>query len=786
MSGECINDGKFAKKIGSGNGPFETGNTKHEIDKDKLRSGHRILEEYIYEKKPVDKGYAGRFLYVNLSSNKIEEIELKEDTKKKFTGGKGFGLKAMWDLMKPDTRWDDPENILALNSGPMNGVTQYSGMGKCLSTTVSPSTDIVCDSNAGGYFAPYLKFCGFDSLILQGKAKEDVVVFIDEVEGKVTIETAPYEETNSHLLSEQLTHLYASEDSETSRQKVSVVSAGKGSENSYWGILNISFYDPRRKVARMKQHGRGGLGTVFRNKGIKALVSRITKFTGASNNPVDIDKISNTGIKHHTEIRDLDRVQNNMRTVGTGNLVEIMDAYDLLPTENYRFGSHPKAPTLYSSEFYRYYTQGIPDGCWYGCNIACSKAVDGFTLKTGPYKGQRVTVDGPEYETAAGGANMSLWDPEWVLEFNFYCDTYGLDTISASTAIAFYMEMYEYGILNKERCEGLELCFGNAQAVLELLHRIGAGDKSEFITIAGRGVRRMKNWLKEKGWGDPDLIDNAGMEVKGLEYSEYVCKESLAQQGGFAMASKGPQHDEAWLIFMDMVNNQIPTFKDKAEALHYFPVWRTWFGLTGLCKLPWNDIVPADNSKADEPAKIPEHVQNYADIMSGVTGKDIGPQDLIDQSERVYNWQRSMNVWMGKGRREDDMPPYRSVGPVTKLEYVSRQERYDKQLMDLIGLTEEAVEEMSIEERMKVLKEYRLDRYQRLMDAVYYRRGWTPNGVPTPQKMVQLGFGDETEMLNMLQKAIDEDDEKDLNLWGANYQEGDEVPADTPRYWEKW
>ena len=99
------------------------------------------------------------------------------------------------------------------------------------------------------------------------------------------------------------------------------------------------------------------------------------------------------------------------------------------------------------------------------------------------------------------------------------------------------------------------------------------------------------------------MLNDIGMEAKGMEYSEYVTKEPLAMQGGYGLALKGAQHDEAWLIFMDMVNKQIPTFEDKAEALHYFPMFRTWFGLNGLCKLPWNDIEPADNAQTDEPAK---------------------------------------------------------------------------------------------------------------------------------------------------------------------------------------
>ena len=786
MSSVCFNDGSSARLVGKGDGPFETGNTKHEWDIAGMRKAHRVLAEHSFEKRAVDKGYAGRLLYINLSTLEIREIPLSEKVREQYTGGKGFGLRMIWENCKPDTKWNDPDNVLSLNSGPMNGTTQYSGMGKCLSTTISPSTDIVCDSNAGGYFAPYLKFAGFDSVSIQGKAEEDVVVFIDGVEGKVTIETAPEEDINSHLLSEQLTHIYALEDSEPSRQKVAVVTSGKGAENSYWGILNISFYDPRRKVARMKQHGRGGLGTVLRDKKVKGIVARIEKFTGTQNNPADIDRIADIGIEHHTQIRDLDRSQCNMRVVGTGNLVEVMDAYDLLPTENYRFGSFPKASRIASSKFYPYFTQVIPDGCWYGCNLACSKAVDGFKLRTGPYKGDVVTVDGPEYETIAGGANMSIWDPEWILEFNFYCDTYGLDTISAATTMAFVMEMYEYHILDKERCGGLELCFGNAQAVLEFLHRIAAGDDNEFIKIGARGVRRIKDWIMKNKWGDPFLVENCGMEVKGLEYSEYVSKESLAQQRGYAMASKGPQHDEAWLIFMDMVNNQIPTFKDKAEALHYFPIWRTWFGLVGLCKLPWNDTIPLGNSKEKEPAKVPEHVRNYAGILGAITGREVVGEDLIIMSEKVYNWQRAMNVWMGKGRRKDDTPPFRSMGPVTDMEYLSRAERYDKQLKDLVGIDPEMLKTMSVEGKLRMTYDHRMDQYNKLMDSVYYRRGWTQNGVPTPQKMTQLGFGDEGEMLSMLRKAMDEDEKAGRNVWGGKYDMGESPPDPERRYWEKW
>ena len=764
---------------------YETGNTKQKWDVNKLKKAHRIVAEYIYKKGKIERGFANRILYINLSTNEIREKKVTNEMKKLFTGGRGFGLKLLWDSIKPSTRWNSLENELIITTGPLCGTTQYPGSGKSLCLSISPSTDIICDSNVGGFFGPYLKFTGFDAIEIQGKAKDDVVILIDGEKGKVVVETAPLEETNSHLVNEQLTYIYAKEDSDKARQLVSVVSAGKAAEHSYWGCMNFSFYDIRRKVCRMKQAGRGGLGTVLRDKKIKAIVARVERFTGVSNNPADYNKIAEVATKLHREIRDLDRFQCNMRSVGTGHLVEIMDQYDLLPCENYRFGSFPKASKIYSPKFYELFTKIIPDGCWHGCTMACAKTVDGFEVITGPYKGQKVTVDGPEYETLGCASNMSLWEPKEVLEFNFYCDTYGLDTISTGTAIAYYMEMYEYGILNKKRCDGLELCFGNFEAVMEFLHRLAKGDKGKFVTIAAKGIRRVKDWFTEKGWGDPYLIEECGMESKGLEYSEYVTKESLAMQGGYGLTLKGPQHDEAWLIFMDMVNNQIPTFKDKAEALHYFPMWRTWFGLNGLCKLPWNDIEPANNAETKEPAKVPEHVQNYVDYQNAMTGWNVNKQELILQSERCYNWQRAMNVFMGRGRRKDDWIPYRSMGPVTEVEYMSRKERYDMQLVEKVGLNQKDVEKMSVTEKIKILYDWKQDQYQKLADAVYYRRGWTHNGVPTPQKMKKLGFSDK-KMLDMLKKVIHEDTKKGFNNWGGKYIKGEKPPSIEPNYWEKW
>ena len=144
-----------------------------------------------------------------------------------------------------------------------------------------------------------------------------------------------------------------------------------------------------------------------------------------------------------------------------------------------------------------------------------------------------------------------------------------------------------------------------------------------------------------------------------------------------------------------------------------------------------------------------------------------------------------MCVWLGRGRRKDDWIPYRSMGPVTELEYNSRKERYDKQLIEQLGISEDEVEKMNTSEKIKLLYDYRQNQYQKLSDAVYHRRGWTHNGVPTPQKMKQLGM-DDPKMIKMLQKKIDEDDKAGLNVWGGNYNKTEKPPSNNPKYWEKW
>ncbi|MFH2219117.1 MAG: aldehyde ferredoxin oxidoreductase C-terminal domain-containing protein [Pseudomonadota bacterium] len=699
-----------------------------------------ILKSLEYERPEIKRGYAHQTLDIDISDYDISIKPVTEQMKNTFVGGKGFDLWLLWNAVSGSTRWNDPDNAICIASGPMGGTPLYPGSGKSIVTTISPLTGSVIDSNVGGYFGPFLKFSGFDAMAVKGKASKDVVIFIDGIDGKIQILSATGLPEDSYDLSAVLTDRFG----QGKPRHISVVSTGPGARHTRIGCLNFTWYDLKRKRARYKQAGRGGIGTVFSDKGIRAIVARWDAVTARTNNPADMPALKEVGRKHSREVVELDPKQNEMATIGTTHLVTIMNDFDLLPVNNFQYGQHPEAVNVGQEVYRRIFDAGY-DGCWMGCTLACSHGVKDFVPITGPYKGTKVFVDGPEYETIAGcGSNLGIFDPHTIIEMNFYCDTYGLDTISVGTGAAFAMECFETGLINKTHTGGMNLSFGNRLAALELLHQMAAGE--DFGRIVGQGVREMKRIFARDYGADPVIMQDIGMEAKGLEFSEYMTKESLAQQGGYGLALKGPQHDEAWLIFLDMVHNFMPTFEQKAEALHWFPMFRTWFGLCGLCKLPWNDVVPEDNKATPEPAKVMKHVEWYAEYYSAVTGKETAPEGIIRMSEAVYNFQRLFNLKMGFGKREHDDIPYRAMGPVTAAEYESRQERYDQQLIEKHGAD---ITGKSTEEKIALLRGFREALYEKLKDAVYERRGWNRNGIPTPETVKRLGI-DFPEVLELL------------------------------------
>ena len=158
---------------------------------------HKTIASYDYQEQLVDKGYANRTLHIDLSKKEITEKPVTQQMKDLFTGGRGFALWLLWNAINDDTSWDDPENALVIANGPLCGTTAYPGMGKSTVVTLSPLTNSVIDSNGGGFFAPFLKFSGFDALEITGKADNDLIIVIDGNTHQIRLEEAPKEALNT-------------------------------------------------------------------------------------------------------------------------------------------------------------------------------------------------------------------------------------------------------------------------------------------------------------------------------------------------------------------------------------------------------------------------------------------------------------------------------------------------------------------------------------------------------------------------------------------------------------
>jgi aldehyde:ferredoxin oxidoreductase len=687
--------------------------------------------------RPV-AGRTGRVLVVDLGCPAAWEEQVPEGVVRAFVGGRGLALWLLWRAVGSTTRWDDAANALVVSPGPLCGTAEFTGAGKASVVAISPLTGLPFDSSVGGHFGPLLKSCGFDALALVGRCAAPIDLLIDVERGRVAVLRRP-SVTAGNVYDEVAALARAHAPGPLRHDVVSVLATGPAARYSPLACLHVSRFDHRRGGVRLKQAGRGGLGRVLREKGVRGVVVVGRKLAADANAAEDPGAVRAFGARVAHEVRKLDDEQNRVRRVGTTHLVEVMNAYGVLPVRNFQRGSDPAATRLASAVWEKRMARDASDACSHGCHLACSKGVDCHRVMTGPHAGRMVLVDGPEYSTCAAlGSNCGIFDPDWVLEAAYYCDAYGVDTISFGGSCAFAMECRELGILTVERTGGIVLDWGSGEAQLEVLHQLARGEG--FGAIVGLGVRGMQALFALRGWGDPALLADIGMQLKGLEYSPYVAQESPAQQAGYALASKGPQHDEAWLIFLDMVNRQLPDVESIAEALHYYPMFRTWFGLTGLCRLPWNEIEPADNGRhGHEAVKVPEHVENYCRLYTATTGEALTAEGLILQSERVYTFQRLFNARMGAGRRNDDLPPWRALGPVTADEYERHAERYDAELAEL---TEPG--RLTVEERIRLLQWVRRAQFDRIARAAYRRRGWTPAGVPTADTLQRLRLDDET------------------------------------------
>ena len=415
-------------------------------------------------------GYLGKLLFVDLSNDEIEVRDLNEQDARNFLGGAALGAKILYDEMPANTNWDAPESIFGIVTGPLVGSGAfYSGRYSVVSK--SPVTNAWNDANSGGMFAPDFKKAGYDALFVKGIAKKPVYIWIDD--GKVEIKDA------SHLWG--LTTLETEEAlrKEIGDPKINAALIGPAGENMSYiaAVMN----DGHRAAAR------GGSGAVMGSKKLKAVVVR-------GNHKVELaDKTAmlneNKAVGKWVKEGPTSGGIKGLGTFGTGgNFVSSALSGDA-GVKNWKGAGvvdYPEevAKSVTASVFDPKYNTG-KYACAL-CPIGC-----GAMYKVENEKWPEIAhTTRTEYETVGAFASLCLiGDIEAVMMLNHLCNQYGLDTMSAGGIVAWVMECYDEGLISQEELDGLDLKWGNADAAIELLHKIGRSEGcGSWIKLGSKGA----------------------------------------------------------------------------------------------------------------------------------------------------------------------------------------------------------------------------------------------------------------------------------------------------------
>lgn len=707
-----------------------------------------------YPARAINRGYTNRILAIDLTQDSITTPDLDPGVRDYFTGGRSLGLYLLHRAITPDTPADDQANPLILANGPLGGIPQFPGTAKAMAVALSPLTGVPGVSNFGGYFGAYLKYAGFDALQVTGKADRETMIVINGFTREITVEEAPNDD-EAFNLEGHIAARFAAQGYQ--KRTIAVMSTGTGAKHTRYGCINSHYFDVTKPaqdggkgVWRTKQAGRTGIGSVMRDKNILAIVVLADYPHG--DNPygaADWNKVVDAGRRLHAIVREIDPQQLKMARKGSAGLITFMskDEYQSLPVNNFQAGSDPRAPQIcgkhYAEKLFEH--RGM-DGCFPGCNLQCTKG-GWVTLVSGTHKGDKVWVDGPEYETAAGfGSNLGIWSAEFIMEANWHCDNYAYDTISAATIMAFLMECFQRGFLTLEESDGLSLTWGNEAAALEFLHQLAHGT-TEMARVAGKGMTETTEWVAQcyqaRTGKDPrEELALFAMQTKGLPFSFYRTHRSLSMQGSYAAASDiGAHHAAAWLIKADLLG-AFPTFQDKARALMTYPRVRLGNDNLGVCKLPWVDVFNPESAKrSGEDIYInPASQDIYADFYNGMLGTDLNWEQIFARTDRDINLQRIMNVMKyGRDTASYDWIPDRAIGPTEDRLYDQEGAYHDAEVERVTG---RSVAGMSTAEKRHLLMENRKAELRRLIGVYYAERGWNSNGIPRVATLKELGLWD--------------------------------------------
>lgn len=460
--------------------------------------------------------YQGKVLRVNLSSGQINIEKLNEQWANDYIGGKGLGIKYFYEEVSPGIDPLSFENKIILMTGPFTG-TAIPCSGKLAVITKSPATGTILDCSIGGHFAGELKFAGYDSVILEGKADKPVYLFIED--DKVSIKDAINLWGYGAQETEQILRDMIDDN-------VKVLAIGPAGENLVkMSCITSEFY---------RQAGRGGVGAVMGSKNLKAVV---VKGSGSVSVP-NMEKFMKT-VK---EIMLGDTLTDDNLWAfsdGTPMLVDLSQSTGILPTKNYQDGNFD-GYKKFNADAIKKVRIG-KKGCL-SCALGCGNYV----------KFGNVLLEGPEYETLAiCGSNCGIDDLKAIIQFNNMCDNLGIDTISAGNVTAFAMELTEKGI------KDFGLRFGDVNAYLKVPNLIA---KKEGVGAElSLGVKE----LSEKYGG----VEFA-MHVKGLEFPGYEPRGSWGMGLAYATSYRGACHMQAWPVAEEAFGDRDPfTIEGKAKLV---------------------------------------------------------------------------------------------------------------------------------------------------------------------------------------------------------------------------
>jgi len=559
----------------------------------------------------------GKILRADLSAGTLKVERTSEDVAKKYLGGKGYAVYLLYQYLKeyeskgiPPAEIDPLglENVLIFATGPGTGVPGFPASGRYhVMALRSPLTGSIGSANSGGEWGPFLKFSGFDIVIIEGAS--DKPVYIAIVDGEAELRDA------SALWGKNVFDTARILKKKVGGKNTSVACIGPAGENMAYMACIMN--DEHRAA------GRTGLGAVMGSKKLKAIV-----VSGSEKVPVaEPDKFKEISKRCLDAMRKNAVTGEGLPTYGTAILINIINTAGGLPYKNWQTGVNPNAEKISGETLAETYLMGRR-ACW-GCTIGCGRVT---SVKSGPF--QILASEGPEYESVwALGSSTAVKDLDAVVKANHYCDELGLDPISMGSTIAAAMELNERGYIPKEDLQGLDLKFGNAAALVESVWRTAY--KAGFGKYLALGSKRLCEI-----YGHPEL----SMSVKGLEMPAYDPRAIKGIGLNYATANRGGCHVTGYTVSPEILGipEKIDPIKPEGKA--------KWVKI-------FQDFTCVVNSTVNCLfTTFALSIKDYAELLSAVTGWNLTEDDILKIGERIYNLERVIINKYGFDGKDDTLP----------------------------------------------------------------------------------------------------------------------------------